>query len=129
MMAQAETCGKDTKDQKRLRRGLIFDVVGNGVGQQQRSLKVHLRQEQSQQDQGPDWFVNGVQEPGHTQLSQGDRCRANPFGSIDTECYREGIQAHRSVAFNRLEVIYNGNTKSRNGIQNGPEQGQNQMKG
>jgi hypothetical protein len=121
VMSQTDTCGQNPEDQKGLGLRLVLHIILNGIGKQQGCLKVHLRQDQSHQNQAIGHFTDGKQVGGNAQLGDTDRSGTNLGGAVDAEGDGETIQAHSAVALNRFEIIDNGNAQSGDGVKNGTD--------
>lgn len=119
MVTNAKSGRQDTKDEERLRRGLVLDIVLNGIRQQQSRLEVHLRQDQTQQNGGIRRFTDAIEVGGDAQLGDRDRSRTDPLGRVDAKGDGKGLQAKRAVSFDRLEVIDNGDSETSNGVEDG----------
>jgi len=54
-------------------------------------------------------------------LGQSDRSGTDPFCAINSKCNRKRLKSEFSVSFNGFEIVDNGDSKSSNGVENGPK--------
>lgn len=119
MMSKTQSSCQNSKHKEWLRTSLVLDIIGNGVRQQKCGLEINLWQDESQYDCSIVCFSNAVKVAGNTKLGQCYGSRTDVFCTIDAECDGEGVKPECSVTFNGFEIIYDGDSKTCNGVENG----------
>jgi hypothetical protein len=104
-MPKTESSRQNPKHKKRLRTRLVLDIIPHRIRNQQRRLKINLRQNQCQQNGHIRILPNGREVSRHSELGDGDGSGADPFGGVDSEGYGEGLEAHGAVSFDGFEVV------------------------
>mmetsp|Transcript_7604 Transcript_7604/g.25876 ORF Transcript_7604/g.25876 Transcript_7604/m.25876 type:complete len:223 (-) Transcript_7604:570-1238(-) len=107
--------GEDAEHEEGLRRGLVLDVVLDGVLEEE-ALRVELREEQRAEDGRVPRLADAVQVGGHAELGEVDGPHAEPLGRVHAEGHGQGVHAQLPVPLDGLEVVADGDPEASNGV-------------
>ena len=121
VVAACERGGEDAKDQEGLSRGLVLDVVCDGVLEEGGELQVDLGDDETEEDEGVVGLAHRGEVGSDAKLGDVDRPNADPLGLVDSKLDGERHEAHGAVPLNRLEVIDNGDSQAGERVQGGED--------
>jgi hypothetical protein len=121
VVAAGERGGEDAKDEEGLSRGLVLDVVCDGVLEEGGELEVDLGDDETEEDEGVVGLAHRGEVGSDTKLGDVDRPNADPLGLVDSKLDGERHEAHGAVPLDRLEVVDNGDSQAGERVQGGED--------
>lgn len=119
MVAPREASGEQSKDEERLRGGLVLDVVLDGIGEEKLELEENLGEDEREENVAVTRLSDGAEITGDGELRGIDGPDADPLRLLHAERHGKGHEAALAVTLDGLEVVHDGDTQTRDGVQHG----------